>query len=103
MDTGLIVGLGGAVLATFSTIYTSRLARQASLDKQEREARDARLAAEDSAYRRAADFDQGTQSRMQTEIGRQADQINALQRRVNRLARQLINAGLVPEEEDSNA
>ncbi|GAA3520564.1 SMC interacting uncharacterized protein involved in chromosome segregation [Streptosporangium album] len=103
MDAGLVVGLVGAILGLLSTIYTARQTHQASQDREEREAREARLAAEDGTYRRAEAFDVGSQQRMQAEINRQAEQIHTLQRRVNRLTRQLVNAGLAPEEENELA
>ncbi|MER5622512.1 hypothetical protein ABT061_15855 [Streptosporangium sp. NPDC002544] len=105
MDPAIVVGLVGGIFGLASTVYTARQARRASQDRAEQDARAARVAAEESAYRRATEFDTATQARMQAEIARQADQIRVLQRQVTRLTRQLTKAGLAPEttEEDSLA
>jgi len=96
MDPAIVVGLIGGLFGIASTVYTARQARRASQDRAEQDARAVRAAAEESAYRRAAEFDVGTQSRMQAEIARQADQIRVLQRQVAQLTRQITQAGLVP-------
>lgn len=51
---------------------------------------------EAGAYARAKEFYEGTLTRMQTEINRQAAQINAMQRQMSRLTKQVRDAGLVP-------
>ncbi|MDF5755830.1 hypothetical protein [Spongiactinospora sp. TRM90649] len=99
MDPAIIVALIGGAFGLVSMAYTARQSRQASRDRADQDARLSRLAAEDGAYQRSAAFDQATQQRMQAEIDRQAEQIRVLQRRVTRLTRQLIAAGLVPDDD----
>ncbi|WP_327088527.1 hypothetical protein OIE66_40465 [Nonomuraea sp. NBC_01738] len=102
MDPSVIVALIGGAVGVVSMIYTARSSRRADRERAEQDARLARMSAEDSAYQRSAAFDERTQKRMQGEIDRQAMQIRALQRRVDRLTRQLTAAGLAPDiaEED---
>lgn len=113
MDPALISLLGvvfASALGLAGIIYSVRSSRRAehraAEEKKDREALAARLAAEDSAYARSAAFDERTQLRMQAQIDRQAEQIDtqaaqigALQKRVHRLTRQMIAAGLTPEED----
>ncbi|MEU1731383.1 hypothetical protein [Streptosporangium sp. NPDC020145] len=96
MDPAIVVAVIGGGFGIVSMAYTARQARLARQDKAEEDARLARLAAEDGAYRRATEFDISVQARMQAEIARQAEQIRALQRQVAYLTRQITDAGLVP-------
>ncbi|WP_326829673.1 hypothetical protein OIE13_05925 [Streptosporangium sp. NBC_01810] len=103
MDPAVIVSVIGGAFSIASTIYVGRQARQASRDKAEQAAREARLAAEDGAYQRASAFDVSTQTRMQGEINRLQRQVAYLQKQVAQLTRQVTQAGLepvmVPEED----
>jgi len=96
MDTAIIVSLIGGAVAVATAVYSARNARRATKERADQDARLARMSAEDSAYRRAEAFDVGLQQRMQAEINRQAGEIRALQRQVNRLSKQIREAGLVP-------
>ncbi|MEU0516650.1 hypothetical protein [Streptosporangium sp. NPDC006007] len=96
MDPAIAVAVIGGGFGIVSMAYTARQARLARLDKTEEDARLARLAAEDGAYRRATEFDIGVQARMQAEITRMQRQITRLQYQVARLTRQITEAGLVP-------
>lgn len=103
MDPAIVVAVVGGAFGLLSTAYTARQAQRASRDRAEQDARTSRIEAEESAYKRAADFDTATQARMQAEISRQAEQIRVLQRQVAQLTQQITRLGhvpvTVPEEE----
>lgn len=92
MDTSIVVAALAALAAITSAIFTWRGARRAT-DSTERVAL---RQIEAGAYERAKEFYEGTLTRMQDEINRQAKQINVLQGQVARLSRQVRTAGLVP-------
>lgn len=92
MDTSIVVAALAALAAVTSAVFTWRAARRAT-DSTERVAL---RQIEAGAYERAKAFYEGTLTRMQAEIDRQARQINSLQTQVSRLSRQVRDAGLVP-------
>ncbi|MFI6883354.1 hypothetical protein [Streptosporangium canum] len=104
MDPTIIVAIIGGLAGAVSAVYTARSAGRASQTKSEADERAALRQIEAGAYERARQVYEGALGRMQNEIDRQAAQINALQRQVSRLTRQVREAGLVPvtsSEEDS--
>ncbi|MEU8199303.1 hypothetical protein AB0C10_36515 [Microbispora amethystogenes] len=96
MDSAVAVAAIGGVLGLISAAYTARSANRANQQKTEADERTALRQIEAGAYERAKQFYESTLVRMQGEIDRQAAQINALQRQVSRLTRQVRDAGLVP-------
>lgn len=92
MDTSIVVAALAALAAVTSAVFTWRASRRAT-DSSERVAL---RQVEAGAYERAKEFYESTLAGMQSEISRQAKQINSLQRQVSRLTRQVRDAGLVP-------
>ncbi|MEO3860855.1 hypothetical protein [Acrocarpospora sp. B8E8] len=90
---GGLSGFGGLV---YSVRSSRRAARLQDEQKADLAAREARLAAEDGAYKRASSYDIGVQERQQREINRLSRQVELLQRQVALLMRQVVGAGLVP-------
>lgn len=102
MDTtAVIVAAIGAVASVAAAVATARTASKASDSAERVTVRQI----EADAYKRARESYEGVLANMRTEINRQAAQVNALQRQVARLIRQVSAAGLVPvtssEEDDS--
>lgn len=96
MDAGVIVAVISGVVGLASAAYTARSASRTSAAKTDADERTAIRQLEAGAYERARQVYEGTLGRMQSEIDRQAAQINILQRQVSRLTRQVRDAGLVP-------
>ncbi|MEV6159431.1 hypothetical protein AB0L53_54775 [Nonomuraea sp. NPDC052129] len=96
MDAGVIIAVISGLVGLASAAYTARSASRTSVAKTEADERVALRQIEAGAYERARQVYEGTLGRMQSEIDRQAAQINTLQRQVSRLSRQVRDAGLVP-------
>lgn len=107
MDATVYVAVISGLAAVVSAAYTARSAGRSSQKKTESEAQAAKERAESeeraavrqieaAAYERARESYDGILGQLRTESDRQARQINALQRQVARLTRQVRDAGLVP-------
>ncbi len=116
MDATVYVAVISGLAAVVSAVYTARSAGRTTQKKTEAEERAAaqRAEAEDraalrqieaAAYERAREGYEDILTQLRTEVDRQARQINALQRQVSQMTRQIRDAGLVPvissEEEGS--
>lgn len=103
MDAGIIVAVVSGIIGLASAIYTARSAAKSQAAKTGADERVALRQIEADAYKRARESyegvlktNEGVLKSMQTEIDRQAKQINVLQGQVARLSRQVRTAGLVP-------
>jgi hypothetical protein len=96
MDAAVIVAVISGLIGLASAVYTARSASRTSAAKTEADERVALRQLEAGAYARAKEFYEGTLTRMQGEIDRQARRINVLEGQVSRLSRQVRDAGLVP-------
>jgi SMC interacting uncharacterized protein involved in chromosome segregation len=98
--TAVLVAAIGSVASIAAAIVTARTASRGARATESVAIRQI----EADAAKRAREVYEGALDRMQREINRQADQVNALQRQVYRLTRQVRAAGLVPvtssEEDD---
>lgn len=104
MDSAVIVAAIGALASIAAAIVTARSASRGAQASALATERITMHQIEADAAKRAKEVYDGALERMQSEITRQARQINALQRQVYRLTRQVRDAGLVPvtssEEDD---
>ncbi|MGI5293279.1 hypothetical protein ACQEVF_59580 [Nonomuraea polychroma] len=98
--TAVIVAALGAMASIAAAVGTARAASRGARATESV----ALHHIEADAAKRAREVYEGALDRMQREIDRQAAQINALQRQIYRLTRQVRAAGLVPvtssEEDD---